>query len=287
NKTNLEIVDTSFAKVFEEYNPSSYILQAANTDRYILTEGEGRRIDQLRPYIQVLPETLKEIEDEYGTLDAINLVGLHVIFGNKLEVSDHRIMTETIDKLRNRHDSIFFTDAGGITGMEEEERKRLWEIYSQFDAISLNRDEILQIAGDISDEDLDEIEAMNEILNKSENISTVWLHTSHYQISLTSEFEKVVLKAAQDNSALAGLYRVEEAGYPTIDELVERKEKRKNSEEGKRVISKYRDKHGDVIDDRELIYTPCYEAEKFETTVGAGDVSAAAFLSTITDEVRS
>ncbi|KXB06662.1 hypothetical protein AKJ54_01205, partial [candidate division MSBL1 archaeon SCGC-AAA382K21] len=117
-RSNLDTSDTSFAWSPEDYRPSSYIFQATGSNRYILTDGEGRRIDQMRSYIRELPSLIQEIEDSHGDLDALSLVGWQVLFGMGLSEEDYRLTSRVIKGIRRNTDALLFSDAGGIGGLK-------------------------------------------------------------------------------------------------------------------------------------------------------------------------
>ncbi len=276
-----ENTDTDFAEVFEEYSPASYILQAYNSNRYIFTEGEGRRIDQLRPYLRDLPDTLRKVREKHGTLDVLSLVGWQVLFGEGLPDRDCQLTQEVIKKIRSENEFLLFTDGGGIGGLNDEEKKMFWKIYTLFDILSLNEDELLLLTKILDFEYVDEVRSMSKILEESENLSTVWVHTPNYQITLTEEFGKDCIKRAQEKSALAGLYKVESGNYPSSQDLDRLEEERPLIEKGLEKKREIEDQYGSEIGEYEIIVTPCYEEESFVSTVGAGDVSSAGYLNSI------
>ncbi|MFH1821123.1 MAG: ADP-dependent glucokinase/phosphofructokinase [Methanobacteriota archaeon] len=273
-------VDFSFASALENFYPSSYILQARGTNRYILCEGQGRRIEQLRPYLEKLPDTLEQIMDKYGNLDMINLVGWQVLFANGINDEDIGVVKKTVNKIRGMVNSPLFTDAGGLATFNTRDRARLFQIYSLFDVLSINEDEILQISKAIGIDTKDELKIMNHILETSEKLSTIWLHSLDFQISLSKKYKKELLEKAQIASAAAGAYRVENGNYATLAELNKRIKVKNYSEKGLRKVkdgTKERVRTKDV----ELAITPCLVARNFTSTVGAGDVSAAAYANVI------
>ncbi len=280
-RKSLERIDMKFAKNFEEYNPTSYILQASDTNRYILSEGEGRRIEQLRPYLKDLPDIIREIAELYGGLDAISIVGLHVLFGNQLTRGDCRLLIRMIEEIRKATDATLFTDAGGIAGLGEEGTKRLWKIYSVFDVLSLNEDELFQASKEVGEDGSMEVEKMDKLLEESENLSTVWLHTPNYQATLSGEFSSSELEKAQKVSAAAGLYKVETGKFPFRKDIISVLKTHDLSTGGKEKRREILEKCGKEWKGRNLVVSPCFQAESFVSTVGAGDVSSAAYLHTL------
>lgn len=280
-RSNLDTSDTSFAWSPEDYRPSSYIFQATGSNRYILTDGEGRRIDQMRSYIRELPSLIQEIEDSHGDLDALSLVGWQVLFGMGLSEEDYRLTSRVIKGIRRNTDALLFSDAGGIGGLKESEVRRLWKIYSLFDVLSMNEDELSLVSKVLSFEANDEVQNLVDLLEDGSDLKTMWLHSPYYQVSLSSEFSRDSLGTAQESAALAGLYKVENGGYPTRNDISLLRKKRSHRKEGCENKDKIRGKYGDSVRGKELVVTPCYEAESFVSTVGAGDVSAAAYLYSI------
>ncbi len=278
---SLRETDNSFARVFDEYAPASYILQAYDTDRYILCEGEGRRIEQLKSYISDLPETVQQVSDKYEGLDVLSLVGWQVLFSDELREEDYELLVGVMDELRSKVDAILFTDARGIGGLNKEEKERLWEIYSKFDILSVNEEEISEISQILSLENMDKPEAMLEFLKNGDNLSTVWLHTPYYQITISEEFSRNHLTEAQKFSTSAGLYKVEKGSYPSEEELSEIPNSHEPFQEGLEKRDEVRNKYGKTLEGRELIITPCFEEKKFFSKVGAGSVSSATYLHTL------
>lgn len=278
DSASLEGTETRFARTYDEYAPASYILQVQDGNRYILSEGEGRRIDQLRPYLKDLPNIINQVNEFYGSLDALSLVGWQVIFGNELSEEDFKLTCEVIREVREDNEFFSFTDAGGIGALDEKEREMLWKIYSLFDILSLNEDELFLISEDLGFDKDDIIRAMHDFLEKSENLSTVWLHTPNYQATVTKDFERARLEMAQGFSSIAGLYKVEQGSYPSPDQLSRLLDERSYVEEGLEKKDEIEDRYGKEIEGYEIVITPCYQEESFVSTVGAGDVSSAAFL---------
>ncbi len=274
-----ENVDFSFAQSFEDLYPTSYILQAVDSNRYILSEGQGRRIEQLRSYIQKFPHVLKQVLDKYGKLDMINLVGWHVLFANGINDQDLDLVKTRMKKIRQIVDSPFFTDAGGLASFKNKDRKLIYQIYSLFDILSLNQGELLQISQALDITAGDEFQTMSKILESS-NFNTVWLHSLDYQMSLSKKYEKNILEEAQIASAAAGVYRVENGTFPTLAGLEHRKKTRNYSEKGLAKVKDFAKKYSSEKNFNFAI-TPCFLARSFTSTVGAGDISAAGYTNVI------
>lgn len=273
-----EDVDLSFAEETDEYDPASYILQAPETDRYILTEGRGRRIDQMEGYLKSLPDKIERIEELYDGLDAFCFVGGHVLFGNGISEEDFELTSNVIGEIRERTDALLFTDFGGTESISKREKNRLSKLFSLFDVLSVNDVELFEMADVLISKSGDEIQLMKDILDLENELSTIWIHSSEYQATLSSKFSLETLERAQDFSALAGLHKVETGDFPDLETIQKLSENREFSEEGLERVKEVRDKYGESLNGRDLAVTPCYEPEKFFTTVGAGDIASAVYV---------
>lgn len=274
-------VDLSFADISESYKSLSVILQAPGTNRYILNDGRGRRIGQLAPRIQKLPDILQEITKRYGELDALTLVGLHGLFATGVNDQHYRLMKSVIDNVRGRTSSTLFTDVGSLATFTAAQRRLLLKIYSLFDILAFNGDELAQICRAIGISADDKFSSMLKLSRYSEKLSTVWLHEPHYQASISTKFGLELLKKAQRFAAAAGVYRVEKGSYPTLGQLNSRAKSRDYSSTGKKMADHSVRKYGHKIGGMELAVTPCYRAKSFVSSVGAGDTASAAFIFTL------
>jgi len=276
--------DLSFA-YRSHHQPVSLIFQTHNTNeytnRYILCEGEGRRIAQLRGYIRKLPDILGQIQQDRGSLDMVSLVGWHVIFAKGISSRDFQLVKTTVEKIRETTGSPLFTDAGSLTAYSEKDRKYLCKIYSLFDYLSANDEEAIQISRALGGEVVDEFQAMCDLLDSSESLSTIWLHTPEYQVSLSTRHGRKLLEKAQINAAAAGVFRVETGRFPNPKELVERARARNYSEEGKAAVKEILEECAARMKNRELAVTPCFKRRSFFSSVGAGDTASAAYVYTI------
>lgn len=275
-RKHFDRIDISFA-CSSEKRPTSVIIQARGTDRYILCEGEGRRIDQLRPYLQRLPSILRRAFNKYGRIDMVNLVGWHVLFANSISDRDFRMVERIIRKIRKDIASPLFTDAGSFAAFDERGKRLLCRIYSMFDILSVNGDEVLEVSRVMGVETKDEFQAMRNILGSSGEISTIWTHSLDHQASLSTRYGRKILENAQFAAATAGVCRVEKGSYPTLEDLAQRRKIKEYSEKGLKMVSQTTKKHRDKIGGAELVVTPCYRAREFASTVGAGDVASAAY----------
>lgn len=271
-------VNLSFAGVSESYKSLSVILQAPGTNRFILNDGRGRRIGQLAPCIQKMPETLQEITNGHGEPDALAFVGLHGLFAAGINDQHYKLVQDVLDKSRERTASMLFTDAGSLAAFSAGRRRVLLKIYSLFDILGFNGDELAQICRTIGISTEDKLSSMHKILKLSEKLSTIWLHEPHYQATISTKFEAESLKKAQRLAAAAGVYKVEKGYYPTIGQLNSRAKSRDYSSDGKKITDYSVRKYGNKIDGMELAVTPCYRAKSFISSVGAGDTASAAFI---------
>lgn len=271
-------VDLSFANASESHKSLSVILQAPGTNRYILNDGRGRRIGRLASYIQKLPDTLRGITHKYGELDAVSLVGFHGLFATGVRDHDYRLMKSVINRVRSTTSPLLFTDAGSLVAFTAGQRQLLFKIYSLFDILSVNEDELAQICRAIGVPVIGKLRTMFKLLKSSEKLSTIWLHAPHYQASVSMEYGIKLLEKAQSFAAAAGVYRVEKGSYPTIRKLNLRARTKDYSKEGQKLVSDTVRKHGNKIDGTWLAVTPCYRAKDFISSVGAGDTAAAAYI---------
>jgi len=270
-------VDLSFASVSEMHKSLSVILQAPGTNRYILNDGRGRRIRQLAPYLQKLPDALREITQKYGELDAVGLVGFHGLFATGMRDQDYRLMKAVVNKARCTTGPLLFTDAGSLAAFTAGQKRLLFKIYSLFDILSVNEDELAQICRAVGISAKDKLHAMSRLLKSSEKLSTIWLHAPHYQASVSTEYGVKLLEKAQKFAAAAGVCRVEKGSYPTTKQINSRAKSRDYPEAGKRFVSDVARKYGNRIDSTGLAVTPCYRARGFISSVGAGDTATAAY----------
>jgi hypothetical protein len=268
--------DLSFA-CSSDRKPVSVIIQAHGTNRFILCDGEGRRIAQLRTYLQKLPSILEQVSDKYGRLDMVNLVGWQVLFGNGISNGDVHMVKRTIGKIRKVVNSPLFADAGSFAAFNKNERRLLCRIYSMFDLLSVNGDEVLHVSQAMGAETKDEFQAMCNILESSEWVSTIWVHSLDHQASLSTRYGRKLLENAQLTAATAGVCRVEKGSYPTLEEIAKRRKIKNYSEKGLKMVSRASKEYGGEIGGAELVVTPCYKAREFASTVGAGDVASAAY----------
>lgn len=217
----------------------------------------------------------------YGELDAFALVGLHGLFATGVNDQHYRTVKSVIDKVRDRTSSTLFTDAGSLAAFTAGQRRLLLKIYSLFDILAFNGDELAQICREIGVSAEDKFSSMLKLLKSSEKLSTVWLHEPHYQASMSTKFGVELLEKAQRFAAAAGVYRVENGSYPTLGQLNSRAKSKDYSGAGKKMVDHAVRKYGHKIGNMEFAVIPCYRAKSFVSSVGAGDTASAAFIFTL------
>ncbi|HSD58654.1 MAG TPA: hypothetical protein VLB04_10765 [Methanotrichaceae archaeon] len=255
-----------------ELNPRSIVLQFSG-DRFILGSGKGRRIADLRDYIESLPRTIAEssraagsskiaessgIAGRSGKPDAISLVGWHVLFALGVEDVDVDLVVSALKSLR-KLEIPMFTDTGGFGKMDDIEIRKLWEIYETFDILAMNEVEFLRLSNVFSLRG-DEDERLRELMMLGEKTGTVWLHTRAHQKSVSCKFDTDRLVAAQEFASAAGCLRVETGGFPTSKEIESLSRPGRSSES------------------RGVVKTAGLRSRRVRSEVGAGDVSCASFL---------
>ena len=281
-----EDINTKYSLDLNRRKPASYVFQSVGTERYILADGKGRRIEQLRDYLSDLPKIVGSISNDLGGIDALSLVGWHVLFGNRFTQDDLEFVESIIGELKEETDAILFTDAGGFEDFKDAGKDRLFQIYSLFDMLSMNEIEASNIATKCNYETEHHFEDLACVYESLESVSTAWMHTKTYQASVSSSFSKETLSKTQDFAALAGLYRVETGGYPTPQDIAGLKNERNISKEGLKTVEKIEDNYSNFLKD-EFAVTPCYEPKNFISTTGSGDVSGAAYLYSILKSLRT
>lgn len=234
-------------------NPISIILQTTG-DRFILANGEGRRIDNILNYIKSLPGIIEPL----ARPEALSLVGWHVLFSLDVDKSKIDSAVSSLRSIRKLGISIF-TDTGGFGKKSDQEILRLWEIYESFDILSMNEWEFQRLCKVLSLEGSEE-QRLSKLLELSQNLKTIWLHAKDYQMSISYQFSLRRLAIAQEFSSAAGCLRVETGRFPSISDINDRS------------VPGRSNAMGDVVKTRSL------RIRSFTTEVGAGDVSAASFL---------
>ena len=236
-----------------DLNPLTIILQTTG-DRFILSNGVGRRISYLLDYIISLPDRI----GASPAVDAFSLVGWHVLFGLGVGGDDVDAVVLAIKRLRE-YGRPMFSDTGGFGRKSDREIRLLWKIYELFDILSMNQREFQKICNAFSVEGSDE-QKLNSLLELGQNLHTIWLHTREHQMSVSHQFEPKKLALAQEFSSAAGCLRVETGNFSSTSEIESR------SIPGRSVLFKNGAR------------TSSLESRNFKTEVGAGDVSAASFL---------
>lgn len=274
NRAVFQSADLSFALPLK-HEPVSVILQASGTNRCILCDGQGRRIAQLRSYLKELPKLLHKIM-ESRRVDMVNLVGWHVIFANGLKKADLEFVEGIIEQIKKVVHAPIFTDAGSVLKLKKCERRRLFQIYSLFDILSLNEDELRNLGRSLELREGNEFLLLYKLM-KAGSFKTIWLHTHEYQAGLSATYDRRVLESAQKTAAAAGACRVEKGGYPTLDEIKKKLQSEAYTKLSTQMVKKAVKLYGEKIRDVNFVVTPAYVKKRFASTVGAGDVSAAAY----------
>ncbi|MDM7912672.1 MAG: hypothetical protein QUS09_06205 [Methanotrichaceae archaeon] len=237
-----------------ELNPRSIVLQFSG-ERFILGSGRGRRIADLRDYIESLPRTIAGSSEKP---DAISLVGWHVLFALGVEDANVDMVVSALKSLRELQVPMF-TDTGGFGKMNDVEIRKLWRIYEMFDILAMNEVEFSRLSRVFSLRG-DEDERQKELMTLGEKTSTLWLHTRAYQKSISSEFDTDRLAAAQEFASAAGCLRVETGGFPTLKDIESLSKPGRSSES------------------QGVVKTAGLQSRRVRSEVGAGDVSCASFL---------
>lgn len=283
-KKYFESVDFDFAITLDELDPKSLIIQAGGTDRFILCDGEGRRWEHLRDYVDSIPNIVDEVNETYGTIDSVNLVGWHVVFATDKNGLDK--VSELVDKVRGNA-QFLFTDTGALTKTSNMDRKFLFEkVYDKFDVLSVNEIELEQLHEAIIPRKGDQVTMMANILDTAKNLKAIWLHTrTHHVCVKRKDFLTLdTIIKAQNFAAVAGVLRVETGRYPRMDEMIDRFDTLNFSEEGisaaEKIVGQYGAESKDgtfTIGEMEGSIVPGLECLDFESEVGAGDASSSAF----------
>jgi hypothetical protein len=287
----LRRINVDYARKERKYWPRSLIIQAQGTNRYIICDGEGRRISELLEYMEGVETILSNISKKYE-LDLVALVGWHVLFSISCQPEILAKIGGILTNLSNGHVPLF-GDMGSLDTFTPMERELLYShIYSKFNYLSMNEDEfkaIVQFHGKVDDE----ITGLIKLMEKSSSLKIIWLHTAEYHIAITSN--QAFIKIAQHalvHGAIAGAIRVETGHFPKLNTILERLKKVRFSAEGLKKIESLIKKYGTIQNFLEtpvlevthnskkyyIIFVPAVSIEKFVTTVGAGDIASGAFI---------
>jgi len=237
-------------------NPRSVVLQTKG-DRFILSNGRGRRMTDSRDYIEWLPQIISKAASQKRP-DAISLVGWHVLFAQGVDDSDVDLVVSSLQGIRELSIPMF-TDAGGFGRMDDADIRKLWKIYESFDILTMNEREFARLSKVLSIRG-DEDKRLKEIMEMGGNTETVWLHTRGYQKSTSRRYDEDLLSSAQEFASAAGCLRVETGGFPSQGEI-------------ERV-----NRPGRSFESRGVVTTKGLQSSRVRSEVGAGDVSCASFL---------
>jgi len=216
SKSELEALRESFIGEVVEETPLSLIIQVAHgtTERYILNKGNGRRAND------VLPSLLKAKELISGDDIILGLVGVHVLFGTK-RFDLLKAYRDALVEFR-RKVGMTFSDTGGFSAYTLSELKKLFEhIYAHVDALALNEVELIEVYNVLKGSRAEEhqVEMMAYLIEQSEALTTAWLHTTDYHISLSTELSSQKMVESMKKAAAAGCFRVEAGRPPTQAEF--------------------------------------------------------------------
>ena len=275
SQTELKALQEAFIGELLETTPLSLIIQVeqGTTERYILNKGNGRRAPD------VLPSLLKATDTIKGDDILLGLVGVHVLFGTKRFdlLKDYR---DALEELR-RNVGLIYSDTGGFSAYKLSEVKALYEhIYAQVDTLALNEVELLTVYHALKGPEAEDhpVEMLAFLIDQSETLKTVWLHTTDSQISLTKEFSSNKVVDAMKRSAAAGCFRVENGRPPTKAEILNLVQCRQLNPSGIEVIQQIKETYGKTFQGLNIVVWPSYIAEKFKTSVGAGDTACVTYF---------
>jgi len=268
NEIFFKHADMRFARESKK-NPVSLIFQHKSS-RVILCDGSGRRMDGLRDYISSFPDIVSEMQKE-RSIDAISIPSWHVIFAGGAPKKDIELVTGTIEKIR-KNGIMMFTETGSFNGMDDAEVLRIWQAYGAFDVVGMNEFECKRLAeANNIPEGAGTKNTLSGLLAKS-GAHTVWLHTRDFTASASNKFDAKTLEDANNTAAAAGSLHVENGGYPDAKKISaminDGKERSRNNS----------DNSANIGQKPEFSKGGGFRISKVKREVGAGDISAAAYL---------
>ncbi len=273
-------------------NPRSIILQHKNS-RYILSDGSGRRIESLKKYIASLPGIVRKLRAE-EKISAISLPGWHVVFADGVADEDERLVKKALSEIK-KSGMLMFTDTGGFGTLLDRDIEKLWHIYGAFDVVGMNEFELKRICDALKISSKNIGAAMAGLLKKNRS-HTIWLHTRDFQASASKKFGEGLLRYARENAAAAGVLHVEGRQYPGAKEIFARKKSgrrvriaavKNHFDCGRKAFQASLEKSAALPDGISFSVTPSFAARKLECEVGAGDISAATYLWSLTSLRRA
>lgn len=275
SKAELDTLRESFIGEEVRETPLSLIIQVTHgtTERYILNKGNGRRVND------VLPSLLKAKKMISGDDILLGLVGVHVLFGTK-RFDLLKTYRDVLEEFR-RNVGMTFSDTGGFSTYTLSELKKLVEhIYTNVDALALNEEELLKIYNSFEGPGVEEhpVEMLSYLIEQFEALKTVWLHTTDVHISLSKELSSSKMAESMKKAAAAGCFRVEVGKPPTQVELLKIIKSRRLNSKGIKVVQEIKKTYGKTFQGLKIVVEPSYLAEKFTTSVGAGDTACVTYF---------
>jgi len=239
-------------------NPTSFIIQIeGKPSRVILCDGEGRRYNDVK---NVIKKSIKLTKPK----SYFSLVGWQVSFPEGITKKQENELIDFISELKNKHIKLF-VDLGSFEEKYPSKLKRLYKFLLNFDVLSMNETEYELFSRIMK-------KSLKDIFDKS-NLSSFYVHSKSYQWSLSKSKEIAeMMYEAQKLSAAAGTFRIEKMKYPTIKDL-------KKILKGKKIKKK-------IIKKGKFYYvkTKTIKPKKILSTVGAGDVSFASLISSLSNQ---
>lgn len=275
SNAELETLRKSFVGDEVEETPLSLIIQVAHgtTERYILNKGNGRRVND------ILPSLLKAQELISGDDILLGMVGIHVLFGTK-RFNLLKAYRDVLIEFR-RNVGMTYSDTGGFSFFTRSELKKLFEhTYAHVDALALNEVELINVYNALEGSGGEEhpVEMLAYLIEQFEALTTVWLHSTDYHISLSKELSSQKMVESMKKAAAAGCFRVEVGKPPTKRELLDIIKQRRLNPHGTKAIHAIQKTYGKKYKGLKIAVWPSYLAEKFTTSVGAGDTACVTYF---------
>jgi hypothetical protein len=275
SKTELDILKESFVGEILEKTPHSLVIQVAQgtSERYILNKGSGHRAND------VLPSFLKAKTIIKGKDILLGLVGVHVLFGTKR----WDLLKTYRDALIELHRNVgmVYSDTGGFSYFTPNELKVLFEhIYANVDALALNEVELLTLYNAYEGPGVVEspVDMLAYFLEHFENLHTIWLHTTDVHITLSNIVSPQKMEDSMKKAAAAGCFRVETGKPPTKEEIRELIRIRQVNPNGIKTALEIKRINRTNRQHANIAVWPSYQAEKFTTSVGAGDTACVTYF---------
>lgn len=275
SNAELEALRESFVGEEVEETPLSLIIQVAHgtTERYILNKGNGRRANDILPSLSKAQEIIS------GDDILLGMVGIHVLFGTK-RFNLLKAYRDALVDFR-RKVGMTFSDTGGFAAFTLNEIKKLFEhTYTHVNALALNEVELINVYNALEGSGGEEhpVEMLAYLIEQSEALTTAWLHSTDYHISLSSEFSSQKMIESMKKAAAAGCFRVEAGRPPIQTELLEIIKQRRLNSSGVQATQEIKKTYGKKYKGLKIAVWPSYFAEYFTTSVGAGDTACVTYF---------